>query len=73
MKRQLFAKLLALSTLAASVAAQAQAVNPADGLAAVTSLQGSGTGYGPVMYGLAITTVGVMIALKWIKRAKNAA
>ncbi|BEP50573.1 major coat protein [Variovorax sp. V116] len=57
--------------LAGSVSAFA--VDPATGLEAVSSLSGSSTGYGPVMFGLAVTVVGIMIGVKWIKRARGAA
>lgn len=68
------ARLSALgATLVASTGAFAQAVNPVDAIAAVTSLQGSATGFGPVMFGLAVAVVGIMIGVKWIKRAKGAA
>lgn len=69
--KQKMARLAAFAPLLVGVAAHAE--DPATALAAVTSLQGSATGFGPVMFGLAITTVGIMIGLKWIKRAKNAA
>jgi len=49
------------------------AADPADALAAVTSLSASATGFGPVMFGLAVTVVGILIGVKWIKRAKGAA
>lgn len=51
----------------------AHAADPTDALAAVTSLSTSATGFGPVMFGLAVTVVGIMIGVKWIKRAKGAA
>ncbi len=54
-------------------AGSAFAADPADALAAVTSLQASATGFGPVLFGLAVTVVGIMIGVKWIKRAKGAA
>lgn len=53
--------------------ASAHADDPASALAAVTSLSTSATGFGPVMFGLAVTVVGIMIGVKWIKRAKGAA
>lgn len=49
------------------------AADPTDALAAVTSLSTSSAGFGPVMFGLAVTVVGIMIGVKWIKRAKGAA
>lgn len=51
----------------------AHAADPADALAAMTTLSTSATGFGPVMFGLAVTVVGIMIGVKWIKRAKGAA
>ena len=51
----------------------ARAEDPASAIAAVTSLSGSATGFGPVMFGLAVTVVGIMIGVKWIKRARGAA
>lgn len=49
------------------------AADPATALEAVTSLQSSATGFGPVMFGLAVTVTGIMIGIKWIKRGKGAA
>lgn len=73
-KRQLLVRLgIIAATAVASVSAFAQTANPTDAVAAVTSLQGSSTGFGPVMFGLAVTVVGIMIGVKWIKRAKGAA
>lgn len=60
-----------LATLAA--AGSALAADPASALDAVTSLSTSSTGYGPVMFGLAVAVVGIMIGVKWIKRARGAA
>lgn len=54
-----------------SVAA-AHATDPVSALAAVTSLSTSADGFGPVMWGLAVTGVGIMIGVKWIKRGKSA-
>lgn len=62
---------LAPVALLASNAARAE--DPASALAAVTTLSGSATGFGPVMFGLAVTVVGILIGVKWIKRAKGAA
>lgn len=59
---------LALSGLAA-----AQSTDPTTGVAAVTALRTEMGNYGPVMFGLAIVSVGVMIGVKWIKRARGAA
>ena len=63
----------AAGALVLSTVASAQTSNPTDGVAAVTALQGSIGSYGPVMFGLAVAAVGVMIGVKWIKRARGAA
>ena len=59
---------LALSGLAA-----AQSTGPTTGVEAITALRAEMGNYGPVMFGLAIVAVGVMIGVKWIKRARGAA
>ena len=68
-------RLLKLAAVSAPVlAAQASfAADPATALEAVQTLSGSSAGFGPVMYGLAIASVGIMIGIKWIKRSKGAA
>lgn len=72
--KKLFAPVLAAaSAVLAAAPAFAQTADPVSALAAVTSLQGSAAGYAPVMFGLAIAVVGIMIGVKWIKRAKGAA
>ena len=63
----------AAGALVLSTVASAQTSNPTDGVAAVTALQGAIGSYGPVMFGLAVAAVGVMIGVKWIKRARGAA
>lgn len=52
---------------------QAHAADPATALDAITTLSTSATGFGPVMFGLAVTVTGIMIGVKWIKRGKSAA
>lgn len=49
------------------------AEDPATALAAVGTLSTSANGFGPVMFGLAVTVVGILIGVKWIKRARGAA
>lgn len=61
------------SALALSGLAAAQTADPATGVAAITALRTEMGDYGPVMFGLAIVAVGVMIGVKWIKRARGAA
>lgn len=55
------------------IAGTARAADPTDALAAVQTLSASATGFGPVMFGLAVVATGIMIGVKWIKRAKGAA
>lgn len=55
------------------LAAPAFAADPATAIEAVQTLSSSSAGFGPVMYGLAIATVGILIGVKWIRRAKGAA
>lgn len=64
---------LAAGAAVLTAGASAFAADPADALAAVTSLSTSSTGFGPVMFGLAVSVVGIMIGVKWIKRARGAA
>lgn len=54
-------------------AAQSFAADPATALEAIQGLSTSSTGFGPVLWGLAAATVGILIGVKWIKRGKNAA
>lgn len=63
----------AAGALVLSTVASAQATNPTSGVDAVTALQGTIGSYGPVMFGLAVAAVGVMVGVKWIKRARGAA
>lgn len=65
-----------LAVAASSVIAAGQALAqaaPTTGVEAVTYVKDSMGDYGPVMFGLAIVSVGIMIGVKWIKRAKGAA
>ena len=64
-----------LAFVASSVVAagQALAADPATGVEAVEAVRAGIGDYGPAMFGLAIVSVGVMIGVKWIKRAKGAA
>lgn len=65
--------LLAAVVVAMGAGASAFAADPATALEAVQTLSTSSTGFGPVMFGLAITTVGILIGVKWIKRGRGAA
>lgn len=49
------------------------AADPTTGLEAITQLRTNMGDYGPVMFGLSIVSVGVLIGVKWIKRARGAA
>ena len=66
------ARLVAI-VAATAAAGSAYAVDPATALEAVGTLSTSSAGFGPVMFGLAVVVVGIMIGVKWIKRAKGAA
>ena len=65
-----------LAVVASSVIAAGQTfaqTAPTTGVEAVQAVKASMGDYGPAMFGLAIVSVGVMIGVKWIKRAKGAA
>lgn len=60
---------------AASIGAVTSAIaaDPATALEAVGTLSTSSAGFGPVMFGLAVASVGILIGVKWIKRTRGAA
>lgn len=58
---------------AVAAAGSALAEDPVSAIAGLQSLTTSSTGFGPVLWGLAVTTVGIMIGIKWIKRGRGAA
>lgn len=65
-----------LAVVASSVIAAGQALAqtaPTTGVEAVQAVKAGAGDYGPAMFGLAIVSVGIMIGVKWIKRAKGAA
>ena len=63
-----------LAVVASSVVAAGHALaSPTTGVQAVEAVAAGIGDYGPAMFGLAIVSVGVMIGVKWIKRAKGAA
>lgn len=65
-----------LAVAASSVIAAGQALAqaaPTTGVEAVEYVKNSMGDYGPALFGLAIVSVGIMIGVKWIKRAKGAA
>lgn len=57
----------------APVLAQTVPADPATALAAVQTLTTSSAGFGPVMFGIAVASVGILIGVKWIKRSRGAA
>jgi hypothetical protein len=57
----------------ASLGAQAQAVTLPDATSQLTAISTSVGGYATVMFLIAITAVGIMVGVKWIKRGKGAA
>jgi hypothetical protein len=61
------------AVLLAAAALPAFAVDPADGPSAISGITSSSSGYTGPMLGLALFGVGVMVAVKWIKRGKSAA
>jgi hypothetical protein len=48
-------------------------VDPATALEAIGTLSSSATGFGPVLFGMAVISVGILIGVKWIKRGRGAA
>lgn len=53
--------------------ASAHAVDPVDAAAALGTLSGSITGFGPVLFGLALASTVIMIGVSWIKKGRGAA
>ena len=67
-------KLAALPALVlAAAVTPAFAVDPATALEAVGTLSTSAAGFGPVMFGIAVVSVGILIGIKGIKRTRGAA
>jgi len=61
--------------VAASVGAMAQAVTqtyatPQD---ALNALSGTATGFGPVLFGMAVISSGIVLGIAWIKKSRSAA
>lgn len=63
---------VALATLGASVASFAQAVLP-DASTQIQAITDAQAGYATVMFALALTAVGILVGVKWIKRGRGAA
>jgi hypothetical protein len=53
-------------------AAPAFAVDPATAGEALATFSGSTTAYGPVLFGLAVVSTGIMLGIAWIKKARGA-
>ena len=72
-KKSLFTRLALLAApVLAPLSSFAQAVIP-DPLPSIQSLATSSSGIAPVFFALAVVSVGIMIGVKWIKRAGHAA
>jgi len=63
--------------LAASVGAMAQSAPTittyADPQAALNALGGTATGFGPVLFGMAVISSGIVLGIAWIKKSRSAA
>lgn len=64
---------VALATLGASVAAFAQEATLPSAAAQISEITAQQSGYATVMFALALTAVGILVGVKWIKRGRNAA
>ena len=51
----------------------AHAVDPVDAAAALGTLTGTTTAFGPVLFGLALASTVIMIGIAWIKKGRGAA
>lgn len=40
--------------------------------AALTSLAGTATAFGPIMFGMAVIATGIMLGVAWIKKGRSA-
>lgn len=67
---------VAAVALAASAGAMAQAVTPttyATPQDALNALSGTATGFGPVLFGMAVISSGIVLGIAWIKKSRSAA
>jgi len=64
--------LVAASTLA-SAAAMAQSATLPDAATQVAEITAKQGGYATVMFALALSAVGILVGVKWIKRGRGAA
>jgi hypothetical protein len=65
-------KQAALAGFSMVASAAAFATDPATALEGFQTASTASTGFGPGMWGLAAATVGILIGVKWIKRARGA-
>lgn len=64
---------VALATLGASVAAFAEGSTIPSAAAQISEITAQQSGYATVMFALALTAVGILVGVKWIKRGRGAA
>lgn len=64
--------LVAASTLA-SAAAMAQSATLPDAATQIAEITAKQGGYATVMFALALSAVGILVGVKWIKRGRGAA
>lgn len=64
--------LVAASTLA-SAAAMAQSATLPDAATQISEITAKQGGYATVMFALALSAVGILVGVKWIKRGRGAA
>lgn len=64
-----------LAASAGSVMAQtAPAITTyADPQAALNALGGTATGFGPILFGMAVISSGIVLGIAWIKKSRSAA
>lgn len=67
------ARLFAVGTALAAAVSSSFAVDPATAGEALSSLSGITSGFGPVLFGLAVTSSGILIGVSWIKKGRSAA
>lgn len=63
----------ALVVASVVAAAPAFAVDPVDAQAALATLSGTTTAFGPVLFGLALASTVILIGVAWIKKGRGAA
>lgn len=63
----------AVSGLGLSAAVMAQTATVPNSVAMVESITAEQSGYATAMFALALAAVGILVGVKWIKRARGAA